>query len=99
MTTSVKGSPKPAARPPILLFMFIAALGSYGLVTELVGADRLVAANGWLEVSVVCAVLLGTAVAAFAAALLLGACGSSKKSADTTAASESTAAAGSSYGW
>jgi len=32
----------------------------YGLVTELVGPGRLVAANGWLEVSVVCAVLLGT---------------------------------------
>jgi hypothetical protein len=31
-------------------------------VTELVGPERLVAANGWLEVSVVCAVLLGTAL-------------------------------------
>ena len=31
----------------------------YGLVTELVGPRRLVAANGWIEVSTVCAVLLG----------------------------------------
>jgi MFS family permease len=36
------------------------APAKYGLVTELVGPARLVAANGWLEVSVVCAVLLGT---------------------------------------
>ena len=36
------------------------APAKYGLVTELVGPGRLVAANGWLEVSVVCAVLLGT---------------------------------------
>lgn len=35
------------------------APAKYGLVTELVAADRLVAANGWLEVSVVCAALLG----------------------------------------
>lgn len=35
------------------------APAKYGLVTELVRADRLVAANGWLEVSVVCAALLG----------------------------------------
>jgi MFS transporter, LPLT family, lysophospholipid transporter len=34
----------------------------YGLVTELVGPQRLVAANGWIEVSVVCAALLGTAL-------------------------------------
>ena len=32
----------------------------YGLVTELVGPQRLVRANSWIEVSVVCAVLLGT---------------------------------------
>jgi MFS family permease len=38
------------------------APAKYGLVTELVGPERLVAANGWLEVSVVCAVLLGTAL-------------------------------------
>jgi MFS family permease len=36
------------------------APAKYGLVTELVPAPRLVAANGWLEVSVVCAALLGT---------------------------------------
>lgn len=37
------------------------APAKYGLVTELVAPHELVAANGWLEVSVVCAVLLGTA--------------------------------------
>jgi len=37
------------------------APAKYGLVTELVPARQLVAANGWLEVSVVAAVLLGTA--------------------------------------
>ncbi|MFT3953264.1 MAG: lysophospholipid transporter LplT [Piscinibacter sp.] len=36
------------------------APAKYGLVTELVAPRRLVAANGWLEVTVVCAVLLGT---------------------------------------
>lgn len=36
------------------------APAKYGLITELVGAERLVAANGWIEVSVVGAVLLGT---------------------------------------
>ena len=36
------------------------APAKYGLVTELVGAQGLVAANAWLEVTVVCAVLLGT---------------------------------------
>ena len=36
------------------------APAKYGLVTEIVPAHRLVAANGWIEVSVVCAVLLGT---------------------------------------
>ncbi len=38
------------------------APAKYGLITELVRADRLVAANGWLEVSVVCAALLGAAL-------------------------------------
>jgi len=38
------------------------APAKYGLITELVTTHRLVAANGWLEVSVVCAVLLGTVV-------------------------------------
>ncbi|MEY2686544.1 MAG: hypothetical protein RL375_742, partial [Pseudomonadota bacterium] len=36
------------------------APAKYGLITELVDADQLVAANGWVEVSVVCAALLGT---------------------------------------
>ena len=36
------------------------APAKYGLVTEIVPAQRLVAANGWIEVSVVCAALLGT---------------------------------------
>jgi MFS transporter, LPLT family, lysophospholipid transporter len=36
------------------------APAKYGLVTELVSADDLVAANAWLEITVVCAVLLGT---------------------------------------
>jgi len=36
------------------------APAKYGLVTELVLPQQLVAANGWLEVTVVCAVLLGT---------------------------------------
>ena len=36
------------------------APAKYGLITEIVPPRRLVAANGWIEVSVVCAVLLGT---------------------------------------
>jgi LPLT family lysophospholipid transporter-like MFS transporter len=36
------------------------APAKYGLVTEMVPARRLVAANGWIEVSIVCAALLGT---------------------------------------
>lgn len=36
------------------------APAKYGLVTEIVPPQRLVAANGWLEVAVVVAVLLGT---------------------------------------
>ncbi|HSW03850.1 lysophospholipid transporter LplT [Aquabacterium sp.] len=36
------------------------APAKYGLVTELVRPHQLVAANGWIEVSVVCAALLGT---------------------------------------
>ena len=35
------------------------APAKYGLITELVGPQQLVRANGWLEVSVVCAALLG----------------------------------------
>jgi MFS transporter, LPLT family, lysophospholipid transporter len=41
------------------------APAKYGLVTELVSADGLVAANAWLEISVVCAVLLGTVLGGF----------------------------------
>ena len=36
------------------------APAKYGLITEIVPARQLVAANGWIEVSVVCAVLMGT---------------------------------------
>lgn len=36
------------------------APAKYGLITETVQARQLVAANGWIEVSIVCAVLLGT---------------------------------------
>lgn len=51
---------------PIAAFVIVGfgaaayAPAKYGLVTELVAPRRLVAANGWLEVTVVCAVLLGT---------------------------------------
>ena len=38
------------------------APAKYGLITELVPARQLVAANGWLETSVVCAALMGTVV-------------------------------------
>lgn len=38
------------------------APAKYGLVTELVPPRQLVAANGWVEVSVVCAALFGTVV-------------------------------------
>jgi MFS family permease len=51
---------------PVLAFAIVGfgaaayAPAKYGLITELVDAKRLVAANGWIEVSVVCAALLGT---------------------------------------
>ncbi|HEV8691765.1 MAG TPA: lysophospholipid transporter LplT [Ideonella sp.] len=51
---------------PVLAFVVVGfgaaayAPAKYGLITELVPPERLVAANGWLEVSVVCAALLGT---------------------------------------
>ncbi len=51
---------------PLLAFAIVGlgaaayAPAKYGLVTELVQAERLVAANAWLEVSVVGAALLGT---------------------------------------
>lgn len=38
------------------------APAKYGLVTELVPAQKLVVANGWIEVTTVCALLLGTAL-------------------------------------
>ncbi|PXW94777.1 putative MFS family arabinose efflux permease [Sphaerotilus hippei] len=51
---------------PLLAFA-VAGLGAaayspakYGLVTELLPAGQLVRANGWIEVSTVCAVILGT---------------------------------------
>ncbi len=51
------------------------APAKYGLVTELLPASRLVWANGWIEVTTVCAVLLGTVlggalISPWAAALL-----------------------------
>jgi len=55
-----------AGVPPVLAFVVVGfgaaayAPCKYGLITELVPMERLVAANGWLEVSVVCAALLGT---------------------------------------
>ena len=52
-----------------LLGFAIAGMGAaayapakYGLVTEMVMPEKLVTANAWIEVSVVCAVLLGTVV-------------------------------------
>ena len=47
------------------------APAKYGLVTELVPAQRLVAANGWIEVSVVGAVLLGTVLGGLLSSTLL----------------------------
>ena len=41
------------------------APAKYGLVTELVPAQGLVAANGWIEVTTVCAVVLGTVLGGF----------------------------------
>lgn len=55
-----------AGVPPVAAFVVVGfgaaayAPCKYGLITELVEPERLVAANGWLEVSVVCAALLGT---------------------------------------
>lgn len=51
---------------PVLAFVVVGfgaaayAPCKYGLITEIVEPERLVAANGWLEVSVVCAALFGT---------------------------------------
>jgi MFS family permease len=41
------------------------APAKYGLATELVRPDRLVAANAWIEIAAVCAVLLGTGLGGF----------------------------------
>jgi MFS family permease len=48
------------------------APAKYGLVTELVGARQLVLANGWIEVTTVCAVLLGTVLGGVLIGPLLG---------------------------
>lgn len=52
-----------------LLALAVAGVGAaayapakYGLVTELVPASGLVAANGWIEVATVCAAVFGTAI-------------------------------------
>ena len=51
---------------PVLAFVVVGfgaaayAPAKYGLITELVRGDQLVVANGWVEVTVVCAALLGT---------------------------------------
>lgn len=51
---------------PVLAFAVVGlgaagyAPAKYGLITELVGPAKLVVANSWIEVTVVCAVLLGT---------------------------------------
>lgn len=47
------------------------APAKYGLVTETVPPRDLVAANGWIEVSIVCAVLLGTVCGGFLVSELL----------------------------
>lgn len=69
-----------AGAQPVLAFAIVGfgaaayAPCKYGLITELVPMERLVAANGWLEVSVVCAALLGTVLGgALVSPWLLGA--------------------------
>lgn len=53
---------------PLLAFAIVGlgaatyAPAKYGLITEMVPPRQLVAANGWLEVTVVCAALLGTVI-------------------------------------
>jgi len=53
---------------PVLVFVIVGfgaavhAPAKYGLITELVPPEQLVAANGWMEVTIVCAVLGGTMV-------------------------------------
>ena len=52
--------------PPLAAFVVVGlgaaayAPAKYGLATELVGPAQLVRANGWIEVTAVCAVLFGT---------------------------------------
>lgn len=60
-----------AGANPVLAFT-LAGLGAagyapakYGLITELVPPRQLVAANGWIEVSVVCAALLGAGLGGY----------------------------------
>jgi MFS transporter, LPLT family, lysophospholipid transporter len=51
---------------PVLAFAVVGfgaaayAPAKYGLITEIVPPEQLVTANGWVEVSIVCAALLGT---------------------------------------
>jgi MFS family permease len=60
-----------AAAHPALAFGIVGlaaaayAPAKYGLVTEMVASDQLVAANGWIEVSAVAAVLLGAVLGGF----------------------------------
>lgn len=48
------------------------APAKYGLVTEMARPQQLVAANGWIEASVVCAALLGTVLGGLLVSDLLG---------------------------
>ena len=54
-----------AGMPPMLAFGMVGlgaaiyAPAKYGLITELTSAEQLVRANGWIEVSTVCAALFG----------------------------------------
>lgn len=56
---------------PVTAFLLVGigaaayAPAKYGLATELVRCDQLVAANAWIETVTVCAVLLGTALGGF----------------------------------
>jgi LPLT family lysophospholipid transporter-like MFS transporter len=56
---------------PVTAFLIVGlgaaayAPAKYGLATELVRPDQLVAANAWIEIAAVCAVLLGTGLGGF----------------------------------
>ena len=60
-----------AGVPPVAAFLVVGlgaaayAPAKYGLATELVRPDQLVAANAWIETAAVCAVLLGTGLGGF----------------------------------